>query len=107
MLRDVSKQLFDCVELSLSIVSFFCHRPAEYHVLIYYYRCFVQAVKEICDSRLRTHMLIVLKNIMSLWRKKYGNIPSGSSDSSFTIVDGNKSMELFCIRRVSAKQKKT
>ncbi|KAJ1264321.1 hypothetical protein BS78_09G254700 [Paspalum vaginatum] len=61
--------------------------------------------KEIRDSRLRTHILTVLKNMMSLRRKSSGIIPSGSSDSSFSAVDGNNPMELFCILGVCEKQK--
>jgi len=66
----------------------------------------VQAAKEIRDSRLRTHILTTMKNMMSLRRKASGNIPLGSSDSSFTTVDGNNSMELFCILELCEKQKK-
>ena len=43
--------------------------------------------------------------MMSLRRKASGNIPPGSSDSSFATVDGNNSMELFCILGVCEKQK--
>ncbi|KAK8457117.1 hypothetical protein SEVIR_3G127700v4 [Setaria viridis] len=63
------------------------------------------AAKEIRDSRLRTHILTVLKNMMSLRRKSSGNIPSGSSDSSFSAVDGNNPVELFGILGVCEKQK--
>ncbi|CAL4895148.1 unnamed protein product [Urochloa decumbens] len=63
------------------------------------------AAKEIRDLRLRTHVLTVLKNMMSLRRKSSGNIPSGSGDSSFSAVAGNNSMELFCILGVCEKQK--
>ena len=65
----------------------------------------VQAAREIRDSRLRTHILTVLKNMMSLRRKSSGNIPSGSSDLSFSAVDGNNPMELFCILGLCEKQK--
>ncbi|KAG0546959.1 hypothetical protein BDA96_01G038500 [Sorghum bicolor] len=63
------------------------------------------AAKEIRDSRLRTHILTVLKNMMSVRRKASGNIPSGSSYSSLSAVDGNNPMELFCILGVCEKQK--
>ncbi|RLN30060.1 uncharacterized protein C2845_PM05G27470 [Panicum miliaceum] len=63
------------------------------------------AAREIRDSRLRTHILTVLKNMLSLRRKSSGNVPSGSSDSSFSAVDGNNPMELFCILGVCEKQK--
>ena len=43
--------------------------------------------------------------MMSLRRKASGNIPSGSSYSSFSAVDGNNPMELFCILGVCEKQK--
>jgi spatacsin len=65
----------------------------------------VQAAKDIRDSRLRTHILTVLKNMISLRRKSSSNIPSGSSDSSFSAVDGNNRMELFGILGVCEKQK--
>ena len=65
----------------------------------------VQAAREIRDSRLRTHILTVLKSMMSLRRKSSGNIPSGSSDLSFSAVDGNNPMELFCILGLCEKQK--
>jgi len=67
----------------------------------------VQAAKEIRDSRLRTHILTTMKNMMSLRRKASGNIPPRSSDSSFATVHGNNSMELFCILGFCEKQKKT
>lgn len=63
------------------------------------------AAKEIRNSRLRTHVLTVLKNMMSLRKKSSGIIHSGSSDSSFSAVDGNNPMELFCILGVCEKQK--
>lgn len=63
------------------------------------------AAKEIRDSRLRAHILTVLKNMISLRRKSSGNVPSGSSDPSFSSVDGNNPMELFCILGVCEKQK--
>jgi len=44
---------------------------------------------------------------MSLRRKASGNIPLESSGSSFATVDGNNSMENFCILAVCEKQKKT
>jgi len=46
-----------------------------------------------------------MKNMMSLRRKASGNIPPGSSDSSFATIDGNNSMELFCILGACEKQK--
>ena len=93
--------------LNLCILGFLMITCCEYHVLIYCRRCFVHwTAKEIRDSRLRTHILTTMKNMMSLRRKASGNIPSESSDSSFATVDGNNSMELFCILGVCEKQKK-
>uniref|UniRef100_A0A453E8B1 Spatacsin C-terminal domain-containing protein n=1 Tax=Aegilops tauschii subsp. strangulata TaxID=200361 RepID=A0A453E8B1_AEGTS len=63
------------------------------------------ASKEIKDSRLRTHILTVLKNTLSNRRKSSSNIPSGSRDPSFLSVDGDNPMELFCILAVCEKQK--
>jgi spatacsin len=53
---------------------------------------------------LKTHILTVLKNMMSFRRKSSGNMPSGSSDSSFMAIDGNNHIELFCILGVCEKQ---
>lgn len=64
----------------------------------------VQAAKEIRDSRLRTHILTILKNMMSARRKSSSNVSSGS-DSSFFAVDGDNSMELFSVLAVCEKQK--
>lgn len=62
------------------------------------------AAKEIRDSRLRTHILTILKNMMSARRKSSSNVSSGS-DSSFFAVDGDNSMELFSVLAVCEKQK--
>ncbi|XP_062194810.1 uncharacterized protein LOC133897988 isoform X2 [Phragmites australis] len=63
------------------------------------------AAKEIRYSRLRTHILTVLKNMMFFRRKSSSNIPSGRNDSYFLAVDGENPMELFCILGVCEKQK--
>uniref|UniRef100_A0A0E0JEY2 Spatacsin C-terminal domain-containing protein n=1 Tax=Oryza punctata TaxID=4537 RepID=A0A0E0JEY2_ORYPU len=63
------------------------------------------AAKEIRDSRLRTHILTILKNMMSARRKSSSNVSSGSNDSSFFAVDGDNSMELFSVLAVCEKQK--
>ncbi|KAL6848044.1 hypothetical protein ACP4OV_022172 [Aristida adscensionis] len=63
------------------------------------------AAKEIRDSRLKTHILTVLKNMMSFRRKSSSNIPSGTSDSFLLAVDGNNPMELFCILGACERQK--
>ncbi|KAG8053146.1 hypothetical protein GUJ93_ZPchr0001g29494 [Zizania palustris] len=63
------------------------------------------AAKEIKDSRLRTHILTILKNMMSTRRKSSSNVPSGSSDSSFFAADGDNHMELFSVIAVCEKQK--
>lgn len=65
----------------------------------------IQAAKEIRYSRLRTHILTVLKNMMFFRRKSSSNIPSGRNDSYFLAVDGENPMELFCILGVCEKQK--
>ncbi|KAL6626875.1 hypothetical protein ACP70R_030601 [Stipagrostis hirtigluma subsp. patula] len=62
------------------------------------------AAKEIRESRLKTHILTVLKNMMSFRRKSSNNIP-GSSDSSLLAIDGNNPMELFSILGACEKQK--
>uniref|UniRef100_A0A0D9Y480 Spatacsin C-terminal domain-containing protein n=1 Tax=Oryza glumipatula TaxID=40148 RepID=A0A0D9Y480_9ORYZ len=62
------------------------------------------AAKEIRDSRLRTHILTILKNMMSARRKSSSNVSSGS-DSSLFAVDGDNSMELFSVLAVCEKQK--
>ncbi|KAM0918674.1 hypothetical protein ACQ4PT_008706 [Festuca glaucescens] len=63
------------------------------------------ASKEIRDSRLRTHILTVLKHTQSNRRKSSSNIPSGSKESSFLSVDGDDPMEIFCILAICEKQK--
>ncbi|KQK03052.1 uncharacterized protein LOC100829381 isoform X2 [Brachypodium distachyon] len=63
------------------------------------------ASKEIRDSRLRTHILTVLKTMLSNRKKSSSNIPSGSRESPFLSVDGDNPMELFCILAVCEKQK--
>ncbi|VAH57992.1 unnamed protein product [Triticum turgidum subsp. durum] len=63
------------------------------------------ASKEIKDSRLRTHILTVLKNTLSNRRKSSSNVPSGSRDPSLLSVDGDDPMELFCILAVCERQK--
>ncbi|KAF0916073.1 hypothetical protein E2562_000693 [Oryza meyeriana var. granulata] len=63
------------------------------------------AAKEIRDSRLRTHILTILKNMMTTRRKSFSNVTSGSSDSSFFSVDGDSPIELFSVLAVCEKQK--
>ncbi|XP_044339093.1 uncharacterized protein [Triticum aestivum] len=63
------------------------------------------ASKEIKDSRLRTHILTVLKNTLSNRRKSSSNVPSGSRDPFLLSVDGDDPMELFCILAVCERQK--
>ncbi|XP_006643839.2 uncharacterized protein LOC102717287 isoform X2 [Oryza brachyantha] len=63
------------------------------------------AAKEIRDSRLRTHILTILKNMMSTRRKSSNNATSGSSEFSFVAVDGDSTMELFSVLAVCEKQK--